>query len=131
MTQSMHHLTARPVQGNEDSWQEDFWRVRQFLVQTVPLAPIGLNWDVRRWDGQYFYNPRGVWAAEWTARACLWENEHGELVGVVNPEGAGDAYLQVHPDYRHIEEIMIEWAEERLATPVRDGQRQLAFYVLE
>ena len=131
MTQSTQHITARPVQSHEDAWQEDFWRVRQLLVQTVPLTPVGLNWDVRRWDGQYFYNPRGVWAPEWAARACLWENAQGELVGVVNPEGRGDAYLQVHPDYRHIEEAMIEWAEEHLAAPIRDGQRQLAFYVLE
>lgn len=73
MTQSTQQVTARPVQGHEDAWQADFWRVRQFLVETAPLTPMGLNWDVRRWDGQYFYNPRGAWAPEWAARACLFE----------------------------------------------------------
>src|SRR5690606_12813760 len=40
------------------------------------------------------------------------------------------AHLQVDPDYRHLEDEMITWAEEFLAVPAEDdGRRQLHIYV--
>ena len=119
-------VTARPVRG-----EADFWRVRELLIRTVPLAPAGFNWDVRRWDGKYFYDPRGAWSPEWAAKVCLWESADGELVAAAHPEGAGDAYLEVHPDYRHLEAEMLAWAEAHLAAPGSDGRRQLTTFVFE
>jgi GNAT superfamily N-acetyltransferase len=47
-------------------------------------------------------------------------------------EGAGDAHLQVHPDYRHIEPEMVDWAEKHLAVAnTANGVRTLEFYVNE
>jgi GNAT superfamily N-acetyltransferase len=40
---------------------------------------------------------------------------------VVQQADAGSAYLQIHPDYRHIEEEMVAWAEERIHTTPTDG----------
>ncbi|MCP4429041.1 MAG: GNAT family N-acetyltransferase, partial [Chloroflexi bacterium] len=36
----------------------------------------------------------------------------------------GDAHLQIHPDYRHIEEAMIAWAETHLSVPAEENERQ-------
>ncbi len=108
-------ITSRRFEG-----EEDFWRVRALIVATVPIAPIGLNWEVRRWDGQRFHHPAGAMTPAFTARIRLWEDD-AQLVGVVHPEGGGDAHLQLHPDYRHIEEEMFEWAEEHLAQMPTDG----------
>jgi ribosomal protein S18 acetylase RimI-like enzyme len=110
---------------------EDFWRMRTLLIDTVPITPIGFNWDMRRLDGKRFYN-EDLAANRLLARAVqLWEVDR-ELVGYVLPEGTGDAHLQIHPDYRHLEEEMIAWAEQSLPAPVADGaQRQLHIYVNE
>lgn len=118
---------ARPLRD-----EADFWRVRNLLIKTVPITPVGFNWDVRRWDGKRFYAATGAWQPGWETRVHLWETEDGQLAGAVHPEGHGDAHLQVHPDYRHLEEAMIVWAEEHLATASQASTRhQLDIFVYE
>ena len=39
--------------------EKDFWRVRRLLIDTEGITPVGFNWEVRRWDGTRFHNPRG------------------------------------------------------------------------
>jgi GNAT superfamily N-acetyltransferase len=48
----------------------------------------------------------------------------------VNPEGAGEAHLQVHPDWRTatLDEAMLTAAEERLAIAGEDGRRTLRVF---
>ncbi len=122
-------IVARPIRDDED-----FWLVHRLLIETYPITPPGFNWDIRRWEGSYFYNEEPGWDTRWGGeRVRLWETEEGRLVGAVHPEGGhGDAYLEVHPDYRHIEGDMIDWAEEHLAAPGREGtQPRLCFFVYE
>jgi mycothiol synthase len=119
-------ITCRPMQVDED-----FERMRALLIDTVPITPIGFNWDMRRLDGKRFYSA-DLGADRLLARPVqLWETAGGELAGYVLPEGTGDAHLQVHPDYRHLEEEMILWAEEHLSAPGEDGQPELEFMVNE
>ena len=109
----------------------DFWKMRDLLVATVPSTPLGLNWDIRRLEGKRFYDADPA-ANDVLARpVALWEDA-GELVGFVLPETAGDAHLQVHGDFRHLEAEMIAWAEAHLAAEVAGtSQRQLEIYVYE
>jgi len=110
----------------------DFWRVRDLLVEAFALTPPGYLWDVRRWDGWRFHNADPAWNPEWEQRVRLWETREGRLVGMAHPEGRGDAFLEIHPDYREIEEEMIAWAEEHLAAAPDEGRpRQLEFSVME
>jgi GNAT superfamily N-acetyltransferase len=112
--------------------EADFWRVREFLTATERIAPFGHVWDVRWWDGQHFYNPSGRWENGWERGVRVWETADGALVACANWEGAGSAYLQVHPAYRHLEPEMLDWAEEALAAPARDGGgRALTLWVFE
>jgi ribosomal protein S18 acetylase RimI-like enzyme len=111
---------------------EDFWRVRNLLIETHPITPTGFNWEVRRWDGWRFYAADPTWDPRWEKQVRLWVTEEGSLVGAVHHEGTGHAHLELHPGYRHIEEDMIAWAEEHLAKPTEDGQwRQLITFVFD
>src|SRR5512147_3162792 len=104
-------LTNRTYQN-----MDDFWRVRQFLIATYPLTPPDFNWEIRRWEGWHFHNPDTTWNPRWEQQIRLWETADGRLVGVVHPEGDGEAFLEIHPDVRSlIEEEMIACAEEYLS----------------
>ncbi len=124
--QQIHACLARPLHGDAD-----FWRVRELLVETYPHTPLGFNWDVRRWDGSRFHHATPDWAERCAGRVQLWETASGQLVGVVNPEGEGDAYLQVHPAFRLLEPEMVAWADEHLSKPNADGHRQLEIFVYD
>lgn len=126
MMQQSTQITTRPLQGDAD-----FWRVRDFLVALYPVTPLGFNWDVRRWDGGRFHHATEDWLARCAGRIQLWETASGQLVGVVNPEGTGDAFLQVHPDWRWLEAEMVAWAEEHLAVPSPAGDRQLEIFIFD
>lgn len=113
-------IKSRPVKD-----ESDYWKARELLIETWPIVGPNWNWDVRRWDGSYHHNEFSGWDARWGEGGKfvrIWETDGGKIVGVANPEGKGDAYLQIHPDFRNeIEEDMIEWAERNLARP-KEGE---------
>jgi hypothetical protein len=102
---------------------EDFWKVRKLLIETYPITPPDFNWDIRRWDGWRFYTADPAWDPCWEEQVHLWETGDGQLVGAVNPDRDGQAALQLHPDYRHIEGDMVAWAEAHLTRSTEDGRR--------
>ena len=63
--------------------ERDYRLVRDFLVATYPTTPLGMNWEVRRWDG-WFWDPAEDGAARRTPRADvrLWTTGDGSLVGL-------------------------------------------------
>jgi predicted N-acetyltransferase YhbS len=70
--------------------------------------------------------------SDWSQRLHLWETTDGKLVGVAHPEGVGDVFLGIHPDYRSIEPDMLAWAEQELAVFNREtGRRQLELFVFD
>lgn len=120
-------IYTRPLQGDED-----FWRVRNLLLETVPLTPLDFNWDIRRWEGKRFYEATPSQNGRLAGRVQLWLTQEERLVGAVHPEGRGDAYLQIHPDFRALEPAMITWAETHLAVPTADhAQPQLEIFVYD
>jgi len=126
MTIASLTCSSRPMQDDAD-----FWRMRDLLVVTMPITPVGFNWDVRRLDGKRFYED-DLSANRLLRRPVqLWEDAD-ELVAFVLPESHTDAHLLVHPAYRHLEAEMIAWAEVHLAAEAADGKgRQLETYVYE
>lgn len=104
--------------------------MRALLIETVPLIPIGFNWDMRRLDGKRFYeaNVEQNWPPALPIQ--LWETAAGRLAGFVLADGRGNAHLNVHPDYRPLEAEMIDWAITHLGEETTDGRR-LEFYVYE
>jgi ribosomal protein S18 acetylase RimI-like enzyme len=110
--------TSRAYQGDAD-----FWKVRDFLISTYGMNQNHHNWCLGRWGYWVYFitklDQNANW--RWQDEVRLWETDTGELVGVVNPEDQGNAFLQVHPDYRHLEGEMIEWAEAHITAPAGDG----------
>lgn len=109
--------------------EADFWRVRDLLIETYPITPTEWNWEIRCWDGRYFHRDPEEKEAKGASPLHLWETAEGRLVGAVHDDGPGQAVLQLHPDYRHLQEGMVAWAEENLAVVGEDGSRLLDIYV--
>lgn len=118
------HALPPQITFRTASGEADFWRVREFLLDTWAQVPLGHVWDVRRWDGSYFHRAACGWDAHWRAGAAIgiWEEQPASvsaeprIVAVAHPESAGEAWLQVHPAYRELEPQMLDWAEAHLAS---------------
>lgn len=120
-------IVSRPYAGDAD-----FLKVRRLLIDTYPLTPLDFNWEVRRWDGRRYHNADPAGDPAWFASIRLWETADGQLVGAAHHEGPGNAYLQLHPDYRYLETDMIAWAEDHLTAPDDDGPgRWIDFFVYD
>lgn len=112
--------------------REDYDRIRDLLLQTQSLSPPGFNWDIRRWEGKCWYDPHPTGNPDWHKNSRLWETNAGMLTGLVHPDSPGFPYIEVHPDYRHLETEMIAWAEDNLAEPQTDDKgRKLQFFVYD
>lgn len=120
----------------------DFMRIRDFLVDTFSLHQKPVNWLIDRWNFcRYFvipvhsyYNIRyfGVPTHSyhhnrdelplWEKTIGIWENESGNIVGVVNTENEepGEAWIQIHPDCTSLYDEMVTYIEEHLADRVGD-----------
>jgi mycothiol synthase len=109
--------------------ENDYWRVRQFLREVfLANGRLELSWHVARWDYWRWHGMENIREFEsMEAVTFLWETADGQIVAALNPEGLGDAFLQVHPGYRtpELEQDMLAVAEEHLAAPAADGRRSL------
>jgi predicted N-acetyltransferase YhbS len=114
----------------------DFLRIRDLLVETFSLTGQPLNWRLERWNyARYFVTPLlatdGVGEPDLSAYQAairlfdastgVWENEAGDVVGVVNIEhadrshsGWGEAFFQRHPHYNFLLPEMLDFAEAHL-----------------
>lgn len=124
-------LTMRLYQSDADRW-----RIRSFLREVFALNDRRqASWHLARFD--YWFHPgveiyeAGKFRLEEVV--FLWETEDGRLAAALNPEGMGDAFLQVHPAFRSaaLEAEMIATAENCLAAARPDGTRELCVWALE
>jgi mycothiol synthase len=110
------------IQRRDYRSAEDFWRVRAFLRRLLlgsELHPTA--WHVLRWDYWCTHGVDNCGDPGPDGTTTLWETPAGELVAVVNPEGRGEAFLQVDQGRRtlELEAEMLAVAEDRLT----DGGR--------
>ena len=129
----MTNITEEEINSRAAEGEDDFWLVRRFLIEAWGLMPPFFNWDIRRWDGSYFHNKQPGWDERWDGGKAvrLWETQNGRLVAAAHPEGKGDAWLEVHRDWRGLEDKMLDWAEANLAKPGEDDRRQLKVFAWE
>ena len=126
-TASHEQISSRTMEG-----EDDFWAVHQLLIETHPIMPVGFNWEIRRWEGRRFYDDKPGGGDDWKRNGRLYHNTSGKLVAAVHQEGSTWAvHLEVHPDYRHLEGEMIDWAEQHIVHTTKEGEKQVHFFVFE
>ncbi len=120
-------LIMRLYNGNDD-----YWRIREFLREVFLLnACRELNWHVARWDYWIWFANPDIEKISLEENVFIWETETGQIAAVLNPEGHGHAFPQIHPDFRtsELDEEMITAAEEHLSTTDNDGRQKLNFWI--
>jgi len=120
--------------------ERDFMRIRDFLIDTFSLYQRPFNWLIDRWNfARYFAIPVHSYYSiqyfgvptdshhdlrdelrSWEQTIGIWENGEGDIVGVVHSENeeAGEAFVQIHPDYTFLYDEMVTYIEEHLADRV-------------
>jgi GNAT superfamily N-acetyltransferase len=117
------NLTRRNYQS-----EDDFWNIRIFLRRLFMLNHRRmLSWPVARWDYWRWHGIMNLGDGILEQDVYIWENESGDIAAVLNREGSGQAFLQIHPAYknRDFEAQMISTAEEKLKAPSRRGGQYL------
>lgn len=112
--------------------EEDYWRIREFLRQVMILNDRReLSWHVARWDYWIWFANPDIERIHLEENVFIWEAENGQIVAVLNPEGHGHAFPQIHPgfDTPELKEEIIKVAEERLTTKSEDGCHKLSFWL--
>jgi GNAT superfamily N-acetyltransferase len=111
--------------------REDYWRIREFLRRVMLLnRQRELSWHVARWDYWWWFANPHLEKMRLEEKVFLWETESGDLAAVLNPEGHGQAFIQIHPGLRtpELAEEMVMLAEERLVAGEEDGRQPLHFW---
>ena len=92
------------------------------------------SWWIERLEGWlYFHDPEEGEKIEGTYPGTirLWFDGDA-LVGAVHPRSTpGTAHIQIHPEHRHLEPEMIDWAEKHLAGPSEEGATALSIWAYE
>lgn len=114
---------------------DDFIKIRDFLKQTYEKKAHYVNWHIDRWSfTRYFAQPIHGTFSTWPKTVGIWDDEQGNLAGIVNSEGekGGEAFFQLSPvDFsdEFIKE-MIEFAEKNLAIQ-KEGHKEIYFRIDE
>lgn len=89
----------------------DFLQIRGFLSELRGLLPPGQSWDVRRWDGSNCHTTE-IGLGEHAARLTrIWETDEGRIVAVALHEGGRQIHPNVHPEFVHLTDGVVAWAE--------------------
>lgn len=131
MQTTMDIRTTKLVKRNLQTG-DDYWRIREFLRETmIRNNHREYNWHVARLDYWWWFANPDLEKIIPEENVFLWETAGGEIAAVLNPEGRGQVYLQVHPDFYTLEldDEMIALAEERLAGTDEDGNRKLWLFI--
>jgi GNAT superfamily N-acetyltransferase len=97
--------------------ENDWWRIRAFLRQVFLLnGRRELSWHIARLDYWRWHGVANCGHGELARDVFIWESRDGEIAAVLNCEGPGDAFLQMHPGFQSPElaEEMITVAEKHL-----------------
>ncbi len=111
--------------------ENDLQSIRAFL-QDVYLrnGRRETSWPLYRWDYWLWHINANIFHLNLSAAVFLWKDETGGLLGVLNPDNPGEAFLQVDPDQRSVEmEVaMMSKAETQYAIAQVDGRQKLTIW---
>jgi len=118
------------IKRKKYSYEEDFIRIRDFLVDSYSLTKYPFNWTFERWEyARHFVapmigGPGGI--KYWEQNIGIWENEDNEIICTVCTEYPvpGEAFIQMNPGYLYVNEEVIYYAEENLSKE-ENGKKEL------
>jgi mycothiol synthase len=119
-------LRMRALAGDDD-----YWRIRPFLRDAMLRnGHRELAWHVARLDYWWWFANPDLEHLRPEDHVFLWETDAGDIAAVLNPEGHGQAFLQLHPGHRSpaLEDEMLEAARDRLAIAGPDGRSRLTVW---
>ncbi|WP_345300441.1 GNAT family N-acetyltransferase [Candidatus Villigracilis affinis] len=111
--------------------EEDYWRIRQFLRQVSLLNDRhDFSWSLLRWDYWRWHVNENIFHFNLQDVITLWE-ENGQIVAVLNPDGSGEAFFQIHPAFKNdgILSEMLNVAEQKLPNLKENGKKELIVWV--
>ncbi len=120
-------LIMRPYQD-----EEDYWRIREFLRQVMLVNNRReFSWHVARLDYWWWFANPDLEKIPLEKNVFIWETETGRIGAALNPEGRGQAFLHIHPDFYTPElcEQMIAAAEEHLSITGDDSRQKLWIFI--
>jgi len=111
--------------------EEDYWRIREFLREvSLQNDRHDFAWCLLRWDYWRWHVNENIFHFDLQEVVTLWE-ANGQIVAMVNPDGKGEAFFQVHPAFRDDVSMsaMLNAAEEKLPKINNDGKKELTVWV--
>lgn len=105
---------------------EDVERVGEFLIEHYQAHNRDGNWLRPAWDYMHSHPNLDESAL---GRIGVWE-DRDRIVAVAHYEHhLGEAYFQLHPDYRQLKSMMMDHAEANLFAFTEDGRKHLSLYI--
>ena len=111
--------------------ENDYWSIREFLREVSLLNDRhDYSWSLLRWDYWVWHVNMNIFHFNLDEVVFLWEAD-GQIVGMLNPDGSGEVFFQVHPTYHSPELLweMLDVAEFKLANRKEGGKRELIAWV--
>lgn len=96
---------------------DDYWRIREFLREVSLLNDRhDYAWSLLRWDYWVWHVNMNIFHFNLEEVIHLWEVD-GQIVAMLNPDGNGEAFFQLHPAHRNEDLLceMLDVAEMKLA----------------
>jgi hypothetical protein len=82
------------------------------------------SWSLLRWDYWRWHVNENIFHFNLQDVITLWE-ENGQIVAVLNPDGSGETFFQIHPAFKNegILSEMLNVAEQNFPTSKRMERR--------
>lgn len=118
--------TVRTYQNENDCWQ-----IREFLREVSLLNDRhDYSWSLLRWDYWVWHVNMNIYHFNLEEVVHLWEAD-GQIVAMLNPDGNGEAFFQVHPAHRSKDLLcdMLDVAEIKLPDHKEGGTHEMLVWV--
>ena len=100
-------------------YKKDFFDMRNLLIESYGKCDKPLNWLIGSLDNWRFAAFTAIIKKEpnfYQKNAHLWRKENNDLIGFFISENGKEYFeLQIHPEYRFLEEEMLKWTIENWA----------------
>jgi GNAT superfamily N-acetyltransferase len=111
--------------------ENDYWQIREFLREVYLLNDRReYSWSLLRWDYWRWHVNMNIFHFNLEDVITLWE-ANGQIVAMLNPDGNGEAFFQIHPAYRSEELFceMLDVAEIKLPNQKEGDAHDLIAWV--